>query len=308
VRPVLLVLAASLCFGTTGTALALAGSADPIAFGAVRVALGGTVLALVALLLARRSSRAPRAPRARVAAPVVVLGALGVVAYQPAFFTGTSTNGVALGTIVALGSAPVLTGLAQWVLTRRFPGPSWAVATLLALVGLALLTGAGGAGVGGVHPLGVLSSLGAGAAYAVYTLVSKRLLDAGWSPPEAMGLLFGLAALGGVALLVLVARTSDLAWLGLSRGLGAAVWAALVTIVLAYLLFARGLERLPGSRVATLTLAEPLTATILGVAVLGERLGAVEIAGLAVLAAGLAVLLPAVAGRIDRMLEPSAPA
>ena len=41
---------------------------------------------------------------------------------------------------------------------------------------------------------------------------------------------------------------------------------------LAYVLFARGLGRLSAATVTTLVLAEPLVATLLGVAVLGERL------------------------------------
>ena len=47
----------------------------------------------------------------------------------------------------------------------------------------------------------------------------------------------------------------------------------------AYLLFASGLRHLPANEVATLTLAEPVTATLLGAIVLGERPGAVAVAG-----------------------------
>ena len=52
---------------------------------------------------------------------IVTVGALGVLAYQPTFFLGTSLNGVAIGTIVALGSAPMITGMFDWMLRRRFP-------------------------------------------------------------------------------------------------------------------------------------------------------------------------------------------
>ena len=53
------------------------------------------------------------------AGSVVALGALGVAGYQPAFFTGTSRSGVALGTVVALGSGPLFTGLIEAVGFRR---------------------------------------------------------------------------------------------------------------------------------------------------------------------------------------------
>ena len=69
-----------------------------------------------------------------------------------------------------------------------------------------------------------------------------------------------------------------------------ALWLGLATIGVAYVLFTWGLSGLTAATAATLTLAEPLTASILGVVVLGERLSPLAVAGLVVLAAGLALL------------------
>ena len=52
------------------------------------------------------------------------------------------------------------------------------------------------------------------------------------------------------------------------------VFLGIVPTALAYLLFARGLRRLSAAETATLTLAEPLTAALLGVIVLSERMSA----------------------------------
>jgi drug/metabolite transporter, DME family len=60
-----------------------------------------------------------------------------------------------------------------------------------------------------------------------------------------------------------------------------------MTIALGYVLFARGLAGLPASTATTLTLAEPLTAMLLGVLLLGERLPAVAWSGAALVAVGL---------------------
>jgi hypothetical protein len=65
---------------------------------------------------------------------------------------------------------------------------------------------------------------------------------------------------------------------------------AACTTFLAYRLFGRGLRSTPAQVATTLTLAEPAVATLLGVAVLGERLPALSWCGLAVLATGLACL------------------
>jgi DME family drug/metabolite transporter len=69
-----------------------------------------------------------------------------------------------------------------------------------------------------------------------------------------------------------------------------ALWLGVATIAVAYTLFTWGLERLTAATAATLTLAEPLTAGILGTALLGERLAPAAVAGLVVLAAGLVLL------------------
>lgn len=305
---VVLVLLAAVCFGTTGTAQAFGpDGASPLGVGAARILVGGAALALVAaVMVARRRGRVPvlgESPGALVleadavapalhplgrwaTAGVLAVGALGVVAYQPAFFLGTRENGVAVGTVIALGSAPVFTGALDWVLRRRFPGVIWSIATPVAVAGVALL--AAGPSDGAITAAGLLGSLGAGLAYAAYTLASKALIDAGWAPTSTMGSVFGLAALASVPLLIL---SGDLTLLLTPAGLAMTLWLGLVTTTLAYLLFAAGLARLPAPTVATLTLAEPLTATVLGLVVLHEVLTGWTIAGLGVLAVGILVLV-----------------
>jgi drug/metabolite transporter, DME family len=301
VRPYFVILLACLCFGTTGTAQALgANGASSSSIGAARILIGGGLLALIAggMWLRRRelpfrhnyASGGGEASRFRTLA-LVTIGALGVLAYQPTFFLGTRLNGVAIGTIVALGSAPMITGLLDWALRRRFPGLLWLTATLVATVGVTLLSGmtSGATDAGGntISVLGIVSSLGAGASYAVYTLASKALLDHGWSPVGTMGGVFGLAAAFSVPLLL----AGDTSWLATPSGLAMALWLGVVTTTVAYLLFAWGLRRLPAATVSTLTLGEPLTATLLGILLLGERLPPVAIVGLVVLGAGLTILI-----------------
>lgn len=310
-RFVVAVLLAAVCFGTTGTAQALGPEASAASVGSARILIGGGALAVVAVLLhfagrrrdaigtsvASASGVAMRHPlRAWL---LIALGAAGVLAYQPAFFAGTAANGVAVGTVVALGSAPVITGGLDWALHRRYPGHRWAVATAIATLGVAILAAssdAGGVGSAGADPLGLLASLGAGASYAVYTLAAKALLDRGWSPTGSMGALFGTAAVVSVPVLAM----TDASWLTTPEGLAMALWLGLVTTTLAYVLFGAGLAGLAPATVSTLTLAEPLTAGILGVVLLGETLSAGSIAGLAVLAAGIVVLATAGARRTPR--------
>jgi DME family drug/metabolite transporter len=288
--PALLIVLAAVCFGTTGTALALGPeTASPSSAGAVRIVIGGALLAVI--VFARRSSRQGGPPRAadRPRVPtfvLVIIGAAAIVAYQPTFFVGTTRAGVAVGTIVALGSAPIFTGVLEWIATRRFPGAVWIVATVIASIGVALLGGVLAAGASPIDPVGIAGSLGAGVSYAVYALVAKLLLTRGAQSTWTMGALFGSAAVVSLPL----ALSTDLSWLAQTEGLVAAAWLGIVTTAIAYTLFGRGLRGVHAATAATLTLAEPLTAALLGVLALGETLGATAAAGIAVIAAGLLVL------------------
>jgi drug/metabolite transporter, DME family len=133
---------------------------------------------------------------------------------------------------------------------------------------------------------GVALAVTAGGAYATYTLAAKRLMQDGHAPESVMGAAFGLGAL--ILLPALIA--SGPGWLGHPGGIALALFLGTVPTALAYLLFANGLRRLTASETATLTLAEPLTAGLLGAVVLSEPLTSASLAGSGLVLAGLLVL------------------
>lgn len=276
--PVGAVLLAAVLFGTTGTAQALGpAAATSLGVGAVRLVVGG--LALLALVGVRQAE-----VRALWRTPAGLLAGLCTGLYQVCFFAGVEQAGVAVGTLVAIGSGPVLTGLLAVRLLGERPGRSWLAATGLCLAGLVLLVvGAGTSGA--ADPLGVLLALGAGSAYAAYTVLAKRQLDAGHRPAVVMAAAFGLGGLLSVPVLL----TQPVAWLATGQGLALAAYLGLGTTTLAYLLFVRGLAVLPAGPVTTLVLAEPVVATALGVVVLDERLAAAGGLGAGLLLLGLLV-------------------
>jgi DME family drug/metabolite transporter len=273
-----LVLAAAVLWGTTGTARALApAGTSPLSVGAVRIIIGAAALLAATLLRGgpRRGVRWPRVP--------VLAGTVAVAGYQLAFFSAVARTGVAVGTMVAIGSAPVLAGLLAWLVRGERPTRRWYAATMLAVTGCGLLAVAGQKVR--FSPAGVTLALAAGAAYAVYAVAAKDLL-ARHGRVQVMAVLFG----GGALLLLPVAALYPLGWLATLRGGLVALHLGLVATAAAYVLFAAGLHRVSVARAATVSLAEPLTAAILGVALLGERLTAAGLAGAAVLLAGLALL------------------
>lgn len=68
----------------------------------------------------------------------MALGGLAVAAYQACFFFGVARTGVAVGTVVALGIAPLATGLLGLLLGER-PDRRWTLATVGAVAGVVLL-------------------------------------------------------------------------------------------------------------------------------------------------------------------------
>ena len=193
-------------------------------------------------------------------------------------------TGVAVGTVVAIGSGPAFAGLLGRLTDGTPLSRRWGIATALACAGVALLVLGGDSA--SISLPGVGLALLAGAGYATYTVTAKGLLDAGHAPEAVMAATFGV---GGVLLVpVLVATAGD--WLLTPGGLGLVAYLAVVPTAVAYVLFARGLRRLPAGEAATLTLAEPLTATALGALVLAERPSAVALAGAGLVLAGLVSL------------------
>ena len=230
-----LVLAAAVLWGTTGTAQALAPEgATPASIGAVRLAVGA--LALVAFALYRRAL--PPGPLQVNGS--TIMAAVGVASYQLFFFAAVANTGVAIGTAVAIGSAPIMAGALDWAVSGQRPGARWLGATLLAISGGVLLLTTGRAIR--VDTIGLAFALAAGSSYAIYALTSKRLLSK-YEPDYVMAMVFALGAL----LLAPILFFSDVSWLFEPRGTAVGLHLGLITVAVAYVLFARGLKRIPAS-------------------------------------------------------------
>ena len=279
--------ASSVLWGTTGTAASfLPDDVSPLAIGASTMAVGGILLFLVSartalVALADRESRR-----------WLLIGAVGVFVYPLAFYSAMDQAGVAIGNVVALGSGPVFAALFEWLWERRGLSTRWLVATAVAVAGIALLSvgrHADDSSAGdGVLP-GVLLGLLAGVAYALYTYASGRAIAVGHSGRSVMGGMFGV---GAVALLpVLFLLGAPLLQSG--QTVSIAAYLAVGPMFVAYLLFGYGVTHMRSSVVTTVTLIEPLVATVLAVIVVGERLEPVGWVGLVFILAGVTILVTA---------------
>jgi DME family drug/metabolite transporter len=210
---------------------------------------------------------------------VVVTGGATAV-FQLLFFVAVVEAGVSVGTVVSLGFAPVLLLVAASVQRRRAPAPGDVLTVAIALLGLVLVSLVGGEGD---HPgnatIGVVAALGSGAAYAVST-------DAGAPLSRTHDALTVTTATMSVAAVVLIPGGLLAAYL---RGeamttTDPASWSLLgylgvVTMAFAYVLLFAGLRSTTSGAAVVATLLEPVTAVLIAVLLLGERLTAAGVAG-----------------------------
>ena len=284
VAGLVLIALAAISWGTSGsvmTVLAERAAASPLLVGVARL-----WLAAVLLLLAAVSSRAVRiAPEDRWRC--LAMGAC-MAAYQAAYFTAVTLGGIAVVALVAICSAPLMIGaLAPWLLGERLR-PRVRGALLLGVLGTALLVASPSEALdlSARFLAGVLLAFAAGLAYALYVLAAKATLRRS-APLPATALTFTIGA---------VLLTPALVWVEQPLAQVALGWPWLVYLggvatAGAYAIYTVGLRSVPASVAGVASLLEPLTATILGVTLFGERLGATGVVGALLLVTGLGLLL-----------------
>jgi DME family drug/metabolite transporter len=209
------------------------------------------------------------------------------MAFQLLYFLAVRDVGVAVGTLIALGLAPVAITAAETMATRARPAPRTLSVLLLALIGLVLVTAVSSSShqVAPRPVLGIIEAVLSGLMYAASTTwgapLSTRL--------EPLAITFSSSLVGVVVLLPVVAFTGWHAPVT-APGIAGTLWLALVTTVIAYWLFYTGLRSTPGSVAMILTLLEPVIAVFLAAALLHEPLTVANLVGGALLLAAVVAL------------------
>jgi DME family drug/metabolite transporter len=174
-RAVVAVLIAATLFGTSATSQALLTPDAPgPSVAAMRLLVGAAGLLVFVMWRGGGASLV-----ALWRTPVVWLMGVAVAGYQSLFFLGADLTGVAIGTLVSLAFAPFIAGVLGWLLREGAPGWLWLVSTIVAVIGVGLLVHDPN---GRAHAWGIASAVGAGACYAVYTVLGVRLSRNGDQP------------------------------------------------------------------------------------------------------------------------------
>ena len=275
--PYILVLLGAMLWGTTGTAQTfLPDDAHPFLISAGRSAVGGfSLLVFMVLLKKIKFSTWPW--------KYTLYAAICISVFQLLFFSSVRLTGVAIASVVAIGSAPVFSGVIEWLFFKQQPTRIWGFSTSFAIVGCLFLFLTKGEVT--IDPIGIGYSLVAGLIFAVYTMTSKKLLEKE-DAIAVVAMTFSASAM----LLVPFYFLLDTSWLSSPTNIGIIVYLGLATTSLAYVLYGIGLRQIPASSALTLSLAEPTTAALLGVVVVGEVLGMTSWIGIALLLGSIVLL------------------
>jgi DME family drug/metabolite transporter len=289
------IVVASLLWGTTGTASALAPSVGAITVGAGAMGIGG-------LLQIAFSRRALYRERTTLLAryQLVVFGGVCVAVYPLAFYSSMRIGGVALGCVVSLASAPLASAVIERVRDGRPLTRQWALACGLGIVGSVLLSLSrhSSAASDGANSavLGIALGLAAGGSYAGYSWAMRRLMDDGSSRGASAAAVLGL---GGILLIPVFVATGGTV-LASHAGLAVIAYLAVLPMFLGYVFFSYGLAHVGATSATTITLLEPAAATVLSVVILHENIGSAGWAGVGLIALALVVLtIPGASTRKD---------
>jgi drug/metabolite transporter (DMT)-like permease len=205
-------------------------------------------------------------------------------------------NGAAVSTVMAYSSA-AFTAVLGWRLYGEQLGLRKITAVVLSITGTVLVAGALNPSVWRLNPLGIITGLLSGIAFAAYSLMGKAASQREINPWTTLLYTFSFAALfllglnllggnlpGGIA-------TPNLLWLG-----GALMgWLVLFSLAVVptiggYGLYTVSLGYLPVSVANLIATLEPVMTAIWAFLLLGERLTAVQIFGSVLIITGVMLL------------------
>ncbi len=202
--------------------------------------------------------------------------------------------GAGLSTVLANLQVVVVAVLA-WVLLGERPARSALLALPFMIAGVVLISGLVGSGAYGLNPgLGVVLGLGSALAYGCYLLVARHGIGDTGRPAAALFLSTATTAVVGAVVGIAIGELDVVpswpahGWLAVlgftSQGAG-------------YFLISASLPRLPAVLTSLILMAQPIMSVCLSFILLSERPSIVQLAGVALIVAGLLV------SNADRLLR-----
>ncbi|TLS42447.1 EamA family transporter [Streptomyces montanus] len=237
----------------------------PLFTGLMRALPAGLVLLAVAR----------RLPRGVWWGKAAVLGALNIGAFFPLLFLSAYRLPGGMAAVVGSVGPLFVAGLAAVLLGER-PTVRTLLTGIAAALGVSLVVLKA---AGALDVIGVMAAVASTASMSAGTVLTKR-----WGRPDGVGplALTGWQLTAGGLLIAPIALLVEGAPPALDgRAIGGYLYLALANTAVAYWLWFRGIGRLAATQVTFLGPLSPLTAAVVGWAALGQALGPVQVAGMA---------------------------
>ena len=272
--------------------VAYAHGVDSFALLALRFASAAVIVWVLVLL------RGPLVglglPPARTLVRVLALGALVLPGEVTLYFASLHDIGAGLAEVL-LFLYPMWVVLITAVVLHQPVTRLVAGCSATAVAGAALTVGA----VRGVDAVGVALAVGASIGFACYVVLSGRLVHGVGSLVTTALITTGAAVTFTVAALTTGAHgPTDVAGWAATLGL------SVVGTVVSFLLLTLGLARMPSTDASVISTVEPAVAVLLGVVLLGEPIGFLQVVGVVVVLGSVAVLVRRETG--EDVLDPAA--
>lgn len=276
----LLLVLVIVAWGTNLSVIKVALAEFPVhAFNALRMLVAGGAFALVLWRMRPEERAIVRADRGRV----VFLGLIGGTFYQLLFVSGVPLTSVANAGLI-FGLSPVVTSLLSSVVGHeQLPWTRWAGGAL-SVLGLYFVVGAGAA-VSASSLTGDTLVFVAMICWAVYSVASRPMLGR-YSPT----MLTAWAAIVAMPLYVLLAvpalATTD--WAAISWwGWALMLWSSTFCLVLAYVIWYTGVQKLGATRTSAYSNLTPIAAMVVAWLWLGETVTPGQAVGAAAILGGV---------------------
>jgi drug/metabolite transporter, DME family len=233
-----------------------------------------SVVAAMGLAVIRASWRPPvERPSSAVRRSLVVLGVcIGLV--NAVYYVAIDRLPVAVALVLQY-TAPAMVVVYTAARLRRRPGNEVVVAVLLALAGVALVSGVVGTDLGSVDALGVTMGLASAVLFASYTLVGENVTRT-YGPLGAMFRAFSIAGSLWICWQVFNGFPHELFDLA---NLPRVILIGLGATLAPFLLYLWGVERVKAERAAIAATLEPVLGAVVAWILLDQSLGALQTVG-----------------------------
>jgi DME family drug/metabolite transporter len=267
----------TIIWGTVGPVVKLFPEGTEFQYSLIRNLTGTTALWLLVLF----SKNKKRYTKQDIVS--ILVAGTGAALFFPLFILAFQLTGVGVAAVVSIGVAPIFVGLIAWIALKQPPGKQWAIGTLIAVTGVVALNWPSGDNT--VNVLGIGFALAAAFGYSMQA-TGMGMISRNHTPFQCVAPMFTIGTLFQAPL----SYGKDFSFLQDPVLLLGALYGGIVTVALAYAFFIYGIARIGAATAVTVGLMEPLTASILGVVLLGETVSAIGIVGSVLILTGLVVV------------------